>query len=393
MQISLFTAIKSSEKIDKDAGIIYGVQVIREGDAEGHDLSVDGKTLKQVKELASEFSGGLKVRAKHPSTGQEVPVSSIIGSLKKFRIVDKCLRADLHLLKSDENFAKYIELAETQPENFGLSIVFKGVPEEKDDVKLARCDEIYACDLADEPAATTGLFSKKPYPNLMNEEQIKLAKSLGLPDECTLEQLNAKLTSIGVINFAAKIKYKKGDSGDHADDCECKMCMSAGSKAEAKDTEAKLASAIDAKVKEMVNPFKTELETFRAEKANAVALSQKTQIETLIADAARDGKVIPFETADLYTEKDGKITILTTPEQLSKVISKLQPNTVKLAKPVKVEPKGADGKAIQIFGLNKTPEQIAMVREFASRQQEINAPIIGAHIKRLQTEAATQSMN
>ena len=390
MKFNSFGQIASSNKIDASKGVIHGVSVITIGEALGHDVVIDAKTLEQVKEQASQFSDGLKVRLNHPGA-EGGSVQSIVGALKNFHIDGKRVRADLHLLKSDGNYAKIIELAQTQPENFGLSIVFSGKSETEDDIKLARCAEIYACDLVESPAANaTGLFSKETAKksNLMNEEQIKLAKGLGLPDDCTLEQLNARLTAIGVITFAAKVKYKKGDSGDHASDCECKMCMG-------KKEDATAEQKMSAKVAELIAPFKTELETFRAEKANAIALSQKTQIETLCADAARDGKVIPFEKGDLYTEKDGKITILTTPEQLTKVISKLQSGQVMLKKPLKPEaPKGDDGKPLQIFGRNKTPAQIVLIREFSERQRETNAPIIGQHIKRLQTEAtSSQSMN
>jgi hypothetical protein len=389
MKFSSFGQIASSNKIDIKNGVIHGVSVITIGEASGHDMVIDTKTLEQVKEQASQFSDGLKVRMNHPKDG-EGTIQSIIGSLKNFRIEGKQVRADLYLLKSDANFDKIIELAQTQAENFGLSIVFSGKSEQEDDVKLARCTEIYACDLVDSPAANpTGLFSKikKPFPNLMNDEQKKLAKALGLSDDCTLEKLNETLTAMGVTSFAAKVKYKKGDSGDHADDCKCQMCMSKGKDDDTADQK------MSAKLTELLAPFKTEFEALKADKANMLALSQKAQIETLCAEASRDGKVIPFEKDDLYTEKDGKLTILQTPEQLSKVIAKLQP-TVKLAKPTRVEPKGADGKPIQIFGRNKTKEQIALVREFSERQRELNAPVIGQHIKRLHMESADkQTMN
>jgi hypothetical protein len=55
-----------------------------------------------------------------------------------------------------------MEMAETMPGAFGLSIAFSGAPEGGDDAtRFARCTEIYSCDIVDIPAANpTGLFSE-----------------------------------------------------------------------------------------------------------------------------------------------------------------------------------------------------------------------------------------
>jgi type III secretion system FlhB-like substrate exporter len=161
MQLTQFNKISTREKIDKDAGVIFGVSVITEGPAATHDLTIDSTMLAQVRELGSQFPDGLKVRMNHPQKGSDIPIQSIVGALKNFRIEGQQTRADLHLLKTDENFSKLVEMAEKMPENFGLSVVYSGVSEEKEGKKLARCTEIYATDLVDAPAANpTGLFSK-----------------------------------------------------------------------------------------------------------------------------------------------------------------------------------------------------------------------------------------
>lgn len=470
MQIQCFSKIATKQRVDKAAGIIYGVSVIAKGLAVGHDVTIDEKTLSQVKDTASQFKNGLKVRANHPKKGQDAPIESIIGALRAFRIDGEKVVADLHLLKSDANYEKFLELAEEQPENFGLSIVFSGTPETEDDVDYLRCTEIYACDLVDDPAANpTGLFSKgacscehcgkadhlcscsamssddhyseygdvpyadsenhkypidteshvraawsyinmpknaKKYPSgklasvkakikaaakkhgikisdkseqstPMNEEQKALAKSLGLPDDTTVEQLNAELQKVALKKMSEEPpKKKKGKKdGDQEDDPE--------------DEEM-------AAIRAELAAQKLSLEQIAIEGRQSLARAKREQITTLLSEAAAAGKVVPFDQDDLYTEKDGKVTIKMEPSALSKVISKLEAGAVKTVNTKPEAPKGADGKPLLITGLHKrrNAQQLAATQEYCERMRSQNAPIIGAHIKRLHAEAMEkQTMN
>lgn len=157
-----------SAKVDRKGGILYGVAVITEGPALGHGMLVDATTLEQVKACAETYRGGLKVKMDHWST-----VNDIVGYLRNFRIEENVLRADLQLLNSAPTREYVLELAETIPDTFGLSIAFAGVDERSQsesgmEIVLARCAEIYSADLVDDPAANpTGLFAapcggKKP---------------------------------------------------------------------------------------------------------------------------------------------------------------------------------------------------------------------------------------
>lgn len=146
-----------SGSIDTTAGVIYGVSVITEGEAKGHGLKIDSTTLSQVKATAANFAGGLKVKMNHSGGAGD-----IIGFLKNFRIAGKKLVADLHLLKASPHRQYVLEIAESIPDTFGLSIAFSGVPESVSGTRFARCSEIYSADLVSEPAANpTGLFSAK----------------------------------------------------------------------------------------------------------------------------------------------------------------------------------------------------------------------------------------
>ena len=156
MKLSYFSTATGSA-VDREAGMLRGVSVITEGEAKGHALQIDTKTLEQVKACAETYADGLRVKMDH-FTG----IDAMVGVLKNFSIDGAKLRADMHLLKSHADFAKIMEMAETMPGAFGLSIAFSGAPEGGDDAtRFARCTEIYSCDIVDIPAANpTGLFSE-----------------------------------------------------------------------------------------------------------------------------------------------------------------------------------------------------------------------------------------
>jgi hypothetical protein len=156
--------------IDAAAATIKNVSVITVGEARGHGMQIDEKTLLQVKAAAETYAGGLKVKTDHYTGFNE-----IVGALKNFTIDGDQLRADLFLLKNHDATARIIEMAELMPDTFGLSISFSGEHEEKGETVLARCSEIYSADLVDTPAANpTGLFSAKvdSEKTVMDEKQI-----------------------------------------------------------------------------------------------------------------------------------------------------------------------------------------------------------------------------
>jgi hypothetical protein len=146
-------------RFDRDAGKIYGVSVITEGKARGHDLLVDSKTLMEVKNAAESFKDGrLKTKLNHRSG-----VESVFGYLENFRIEGPKLLADLKMLKSHKDFEQTYEQIETLPNHIGLSVAFVGKEERSPTgEKLARCREIISADLVPEPAANpTGMFEAK----------------------------------------------------------------------------------------------------------------------------------------------------------------------------------------------------------------------------------------
>jgi len=181
-------------RVDRESGVIYGVAVITEGPALGHGMFVDTTTLAQVMEQAKTYAGGLKVKLDHTNSASE-----IVGYLTDFRVEGTTVRADLHLLRSSPRREYILELAETIPDTFGLSIAFSGTDEKIGENWFARCSEIYSADIVSEPAANpSGLFQvgetqPTPIPD-MNPEDLKAALDAALAP--ILERISAIETAI-----------------------------------------------------------------------------------------------------------------------------------------------------------------------------------------------------
>jgi hypothetical protein len=336
---AVFSAIVYNDKIDAASGVIYGVSVITMGEAQGKNAGtwIDKTTLSQIHSVASKFKDGVKVKMSM-SREHDGSVGQIVGVLKNFRTEGDRERADFHLLKSDENFAKIIEMSSTMPSEFGFSVVIPKELEEKDDKQFLRCSDIYSIDLVEAPAANpNGLFSAQP-------------------------------------STTMSIKYAKGNEGEHAKDCECKECMSKQSKkgmsqllaetlglaADAPDETiiTKLAEALKPKVaapapeiaalSAKLTEHETQLAAYRQESETAKLTAKKAEIAGLVADASREGKVVPL-TDDELAKMDVAV--------IKSMFSKLPPGQVKTPASRKVAPPVAsDGKAITFDTADKRVE-------------------------------------
>ena len=184
VKLSLFASATES-RVDSENGILRGVRVITKGEAKGHSflgepMIVDDQTISEVVEAASSFSDGVPVKLAHGTDIEE-----LIGSIRAIHADGDCARGDLYLLKSHESYATVIEMAETMPSNFGISISFMNAPEpvkgndmepdgDEDDndrdlrnlvgddivAYAARVCELYSADLVANPATGNGLFSQ-----------------------------------------------------------------------------------------------------------------------------------------------------------------------------------------------------------------------------------------
>jgi hypothetical protein len=183
--LSLFATVSDS-RVDAENGIIRGVRVITKGDCKGHSfleapMIVDDTTIEEVVTAAAGFRDGVPVKLAHGTDIEE-----LVGSIRDIVSDGDCARGDLYLLKSHENFETIIEMAQTMPSNFGISISFMNAPEpvkgadmeidgdEDDSLSInpayqddivayaARVCELYSADLVANPAtgAGHGLFSQ-----------------------------------------------------------------------------------------------------------------------------------------------------------------------------------------------------------------------------------------
>lgn len=185
-KLSIF-AVASDSRIDAESGVLRGVSLITKGYAKGHTfmgepIIADDTTLDEVTTAAQGFTDGVPVMFDHGSG-----ISDLVGSIKEIYRDGEKVRGNLYLLKTHESFDTIIEMAESMPSNFGLSISFMNAPEpvmgndeepdddgdEEGDVTgdandivayAARIAELYSCDLVQAPALNASLFNAMSEP-------------------------------------------------------------------------------------------------------------------------------------------------------------------------------------------------------------------------------------
>lgn len=188
-------------KVDRENGIIRGVSLISEGEARGHGQFADATTLNQVRDCASEYEGGLRVKFNSKTFNHGD--GSMPGYIpnETLRIVGKQLLGDLHFYENypyPKEIDYLCEMASKTPRNVGFSIEFNGLPEEIETKKFARCDEIFAATIVDIPAANaTGLFrvggDQDESLNMKPEEIAKIVADALKPVTTQLNQLRARM--------------------------------------------------------------------------------------------------------------------------------------------------------------------------------------------------------
>ena len=216
---------------------INGVSIISVGEAKGHGLFVDAQTLREVKQCAETYKGGVKVNLDHGAG-----IKDIIGFVDNFRIVGEQLLGDLNLLDSAEKRDYVLEIASKLPDTFGISIAFTGPVREIDGKRFASCSELYSADLVQTPAANpTGLFSFEAktvdkFSKQMEDEKTQ-AEEVN-EDEITIADLLSRLTALE----SAFGDYKK--SMEDAPKPEEEMCNCEAKPSEMSKLEAKLDTII-----------------------------------------------------------------------------------------------------------------------------------------------------
>ena len=190
-KVSCF-ATATDSRVDAENGILRGVRVITKGEVATHSflgepLIVDDQTIAEIVAAAATFPDGVPVKLAHGTDIEE-----LIGAVKDIVADGDCARGDMYLLKSHESYATIMEMAETMPSNFGISISFQNAPEgikgndmepdgDEDDEENAtaginpqyqddivayacRVAELYSCDLVANPSANPSLFQTMSEP-------------------------------------------------------------------------------------------------------------------------------------------------------------------------------------------------------------------------------------
>ena len=156
------------------ANKLSNVSILTIGEAKGHNLLIDQKSLEQALEVANSMKR-IKV-----TMGHGAEVSGILGYIDGFRIEGERLMGDLTLFNTNE--AQFVQhLAQVLPEGFGLSLTFSGVPEEVAGSRFARVTEIYDISVVSTPAANpAGMFSAFTAVDMkklqMNEASVEVKK-------------------------------------------------------------------------------------------------------------------------------------------------------------------------------------------------------------------------
>lgn len=324
-----FSAIETNQAIDAANGIIRGVSVATIGEADGHDLWLDSATLSKLIELAGT---SVKVKMNHPAKGENAPVEGTAGMLTHFRLDGDQVRADLELLRSEDYFDKIIEMAQKMPRDFGLSIRVQFDTEKKDDKDYIRPTAIESVDLVDSPAANpNGLFSAKVADDKTKKTtsmSALIAKALGLADTASETEVVAELS-------------KRLDMAKPA------------------DTTA---------ITQQITEFSTKIKELDQKAKDAAEAARKTEVAALVAEASRDGKVVPLT--------DEEMASLSIPV-IKTMISKLPKAQVSLSRRNAEPPKDKDGKRLRgedlaEFCRTKREEGAAALSERFSKMDTLN---------------------
>lgn len=181
------------EAVDKENGVLSGVQITLEGEAKGHGVWLDADFCKAIAEAGNAMGeAGVKVRFGHPAMCSDA-LGTYLGRARNFSCREVTRKesgekamgvfADIFLDPNADRYEWVLNMAESAPDTFGQSIVFTygdlkslnadGEPilrsayESDADFDTARGEnkifavlgKLHGTDFTDTPAATDGVFS------------------------------------------------------------------------------------------------------------------------------------------------------------------------------------------------------------------------------------------
>lgn len=146
-----------SARVDRSAGVIFGVKVLGLESANGRRYTPE--CLKKAVRLYQKRS----VRIDHPANPDDQrPTSSVFGWLEAIELKADGLYGDLHFLKSHPMAGRVCEVAERNATLLGLSHNAEGSGQVVEGVFVVEeITEVRSVDVVADPATTRGLFESK----------------------------------------------------------------------------------------------------------------------------------------------------------------------------------------------------------------------------------------
>ena len=143
--------------IDQDMLGFSGVAVMTVGELKGHGMKATAKTLETLLEAVKDTT--VRAYLTH-NDGDADRLGREIGVFRNFRIDGDALRADFRFLKAwtesaTATYKKLLEMAETDPSLFGLSIVAYG---KKTKARELLVESVASIDFVTQPAGNAALF-------------------------------------------------------------------------------------------------------------------------------------------------------------------------------------------------------------------------------------------
>lgn len=223
------------DRIDTEAGVIYGVKVLG-------PKSMNGRVYEDaaIRRAVSMYEG-VTVNINHvrndPKTRayQERQIQDRWGVLRNARYFEGSVYADLHYLKNHPMTPQLIEAAERFPDTFGLSHDAAGDEQVIDgERRVVELFEIRSVDVVAEPATNAGLFEsheRKPMSQKFNK----------ITERCSVKQIKECLCeAMGAYPELQEMDVEYGGDADGGIGAAFKMAMMKVLEDDSLDTAGKL---------------------------------------------------------------------------------------------------------------------------------------------------------
>lgn len=189
------------------AGLIPNVSIATRGEALGHDVWLDSDFIESVADAINDTDKGVKARFTHPGLSGD-GLGTFLGRVMNAKVKGDQVIGDLHFSKAahntpDGNLAEYVmDLAESDPDAFGVSIVFDDDTDAEEAFAAAhetaegfrspdtlnekhllhvRLATLRAADVVDSPAANPGgMFHRQ---DIAHEAEALVSHALGLTND------------------------------------------------------------------------------------------------------------------------------------------------------------------------------------------------------------------